>query len=158
MEQLLTIDSLISLITLAVLEIVLGIDNVIFVSILMGRLDNRQKLLARRIWMIAGIAVRIGLLIGLGWLVKNGNMELFGLNIGDKHIGFNLRNIIMFVGGLFLIYKTVKEIHEKLEGDEAGTSIKASSSAFGSIMGQIVFTCVCKNANDGSWFVFELRS
>ena len=138
MEQLLTIDSLISLITLAVLEIVLGIDNVIFVSILMGRLDNRQKLLARRIWMIAGIAVRIGLLIGLGWLVKNGNMELFGLNIGDKHIGFNLRNIIMFVGGLFLIYKTVKEIHEKLEGDEAGTSIKASSSAFGSIMGQIV--------------------
>src|SRR4029078_6769326 len=126
------------LITLAVLEIVLGIDNVIFVSILMGMLDNRQKLLARLIWLIAGIAVRIGLLIGLGWLVKNGNMELFGLNIGDKHIGFNLRNIIMFVGVLFLIYKTVKEIHEKLEGDEAGTSIKASSSAFGSIMGQIV--------------------
>jgi len=138
MEQLLTIDSLISLITLAVLEIVLGIDNVIFVSILMGRLDNRQKLLARRIWMIAGITVRIGLLIGLGWLVKNGNMELFGMNFCERHIGFNLRNIIMFVGGLFLIYKTVKEIHEKLEGDEAGTSIKASSSAFGSIMGQIV--------------------
>ena len=139
MEQLLTIDSLISLITLAVLEIVLGIDNVIFVSILMGRLDDRQKLRARRIWMFAGITVRIGLLIGLGWLVKNGNMELFGLNIGGKHIGFNLRNLIMLAGGLFLIYKTVKEIHNKLEGDEAGTeNIKASNSAFGAIMGQIV--------------------
>ncbi len=139
MEQLLTLDSLISLVTLAILEIVLGIDNVIFVSILMGRLDDRQKLKARRIWMIAGITVRIGLLIGLGWLVTNGNMELFGLNIGEKHIGFNLRNIIMFVGGLFLIYKTVKEIHNKLEGEEAGTeNIKASSSAFSGIMGQIV--------------------
>jgi len=138
MEHLLTLDSLISLVTLAVLEIVLGIDNVIFVSILMGRLDNKQKLLARRIWMIAGISVRIGLLIALGWLVKNGNMELFGMNFGEKHIGFNLRNIIMFVGGLFLIYKTVKEIHEKLEGDEVGGGIKASSKAFGSIMGQII--------------------
>jgi predicted tellurium resistance membrane protein TerC len=139
MEQLLTLDSLISLVTLAVLEIVLGIDNVIFVSILMGRLDDRQKLRARRIWMFAGITVRIGLLIGLGWLVKNGNMELFGLNIGGKHIGFNLRNLIMLAGGLFLIYKTVKEIHNKLEGDEAGTeNIKTSNSAFGAIMGQIV--------------------
>ena len=139
MEQLLTIDSLISLITLAVLEIVLGIDNVIFVSILMGRLDDRQKLRARRIWMIAGISVRVGLLIGLGWLVKNGNMELFGLNWGEKHIGFNLRNMIMFTGGLFLIYKTVKEIHNKLEGEESGTEgIKASARAFGAIMGQII--------------------
>jgi predicted tellurium resistance membrane protein TerC len=139
MEYLFTIDSLISLITLAILEIVLGIDNVIFVSILMGRLDDRQRLRARRIWMIAGITVRIALLVGLGWLVKNGNMELFGLNWNEKHIGFNLRNMIMFTGGLFLIYKTVKEIHNKLEGEESGTeSITASAKAFGAIMGQII--------------------
>ena len=139
MEHLLTIDSLISLVTLAVLEIVLGIDNVIFVSILMGRLDDRQKIRARRIWMIAGISVRVALLIGLGWLVTNGNMELFGINVGEKHIGFNLRNLIMFVGGLFLIYKTVKEIHNKLEGEEGGTEkIKTSASAFSGIMGQII--------------------
>ena len=63
MDYLFTVDSLVSLVTLAVLEIVLGIDNVIFVSILIGRLDEaKQKLNARRIWMIAGIAVRIGLL------------------------------------------------------------------------------------------------
>jgi predicted tellurium resistance membrane protein TerC len=105
----------------------------------MGRLDDRQRLRARRIWMIAGILVRVGLLLGLGWLVSNGNMELFGLNWGEKHLGFNLRNIIMLAGGLFLIYKTVKEIHNKLEGEESGTeSIKASASAFGAIMGQII--------------------
>ena len=66
MEYLLTIDSLISLITLAVLEIVLGIDNVIFVSILMGRLPDSQKNKARRIWMFAGITARILLLLALG--------------------------------------------------------------------------------------------
>ena len=79
MQELMTLDALISLLTLATLEIVLGIDNVIFVSILMGRLDEKQKLKARRIWMIAGIAVRVALLMGIGWLVKNGNRELIGL-------------------------------------------------------------------------------
>lgn len=138
MEQLLTLDALVSLITLASLEIVLGIDNVIFVSILMGRLNEQQKLKARRLWMILGIVVRISLLMALGWLVTNGNKELFGLNIGEKHIGFNLRNVIMFIGGLFLLYKTVKEIHNKLEGDEHPENIKSSSASFGAIIGQIV--------------------
>jgi len=110
MTSLLTVDSLISLITLSLLEIVLGIDNVIFVSILMGRLKEEQKLLSRRIWMILGITVRVLLLLALGWLVANGNKELFGLNLNGHHYGFNLRNMIMLFGGLFLLYKTVKEI------------------------------------------------
>jgi predicted tellurium resistance membrane protein TerC len=138
MEHLLNLDALISLITLASLEIVLGIDNVIFVSILMGRLDEKQKLKARRLWMVLGITVRIILLLGLGWLVANGNKELFGLDWGDKHVGFNLRNLIMFVGGLFLIYKTVKEIHNKLEGEEHPEDIKAKSNSFGAIVSQII--------------------
>lgn len=139
MEHLFTTESLISLITLAVLEIVLGIDNVIFVSILMGRLKEKQKLNARRIWMIAGITVRILLLLALGWLVKNGSMELFGLDWGDKHIGFNLRNVIMFLGGLFLLYKTVKEIHAKLEGEEPELKEgKKDGATFAAVMGQII--------------------
>lgn len=138
MEQLLTVDALISLITLASLEIVLGIDNVIFVSILMGRLDENQKLKARRLWMILGIAVRISLLMALGWLVANGNKELFGLDIVDKHYGFNLRNLIMFIGGLFLLYKTVKEIHNKLEGEEHPEEMNTKAASFGSIFGQII--------------------
>ena len=138
MEQLFTVDALISLLTLTTLEVVLGIDNVIFVSILMGRLDKKDQLKARRIWMIAGISVRVALLMAIGWLVKNGNAELFGFDIGGRHIAFNLRNVIMFVGGLFLLYKTVKEIHHKLEGDEEATQIKAKKDSFGAIIGQII--------------------
>jgi predicted tellurium resistance membrane protein TerC len=138
MENLLTIDSLISLITLTVLEIVLGIDNVIFVSILIGRLDEaKQKLNARRTWMIAGIAMRVALLLGLSWLVKNGSRELFGFNFNDEHYPFNLRNCIMLAGGLFLLYKTVKEIHHKLEGDEDEVKVKGSNS-YGAIVIQMV--------------------
>lgn len=140
MEHLMNIDALISLITLALLEIVLGIDNVIFVSILMGRLPQKSRKKARQIWMVAGITVRIMLLLALGWLVKNGNRELFGINWNDEHFGFNLRNIIMFAGGLFLLYKTVKEIHAKLEGEELGTEgvSHGSAAAFGAIIGQII--------------------
>lgn len=139
MTELFTIDGLISLITLSLLEIVLGIDNVIFVSILMGRLREEKKLLARRIWMVLGIGFRILLLMALGWLVANGNNELLGLTIRGIHYGFNLRNLIMLLGGLFLLYKTVKEIHAKLEGEEEteGES-KKQGGAFGSIMAQIV--------------------
>ena len=136
MEHLFTVDSLISLLTLATLEIVLGIDNVIFVSILMGRLDKSKHLKARRIWMIGGITVRIALLMALGWLVRNGNQELFNV----FGYGFNLRNVIMFVGGLFLLYKTVKEIHGKLEGEDLTdeTVKKPATASFGSVMGQII--------------------
>ncbi len=114
MDDLLTLDALISLLTLTVLEVVLGIDNVIFVSIIMGRMPKNQQLKARRVWMVAGITVRILLLMGLGWLVKQKGNALF--TVFNK--GFDLASLVMIVGGLFLIFKTVKEIHHKLEGDE----------------------------------------
>jgi predicted tellurium resistance membrane protein TerC len=138
MQELLTADALVSLLTLTVLEIVLGIDNVIFVSILMGRLNEKQKLNARRIWMFAGIAVRILLLMGIGWLVNSGSKEIFGFNRGDNHYSFNLRNIIMLAGGIFLLYKTVKEIHAKLEGEEETQADASKTSSFGAIIGQII--------------------
>jgi predicted tellurium resistance membrane protein TerC len=133
MSELLTIGSLISLLTLTFLEIVLGIDNVIFVSILLGRLPENQRQKARRIWMFAGIATRVILLALLGWLIANGNTTLFSV-LG---YGFNMRNIIMLLGGLFLLYKTVKELHAKLEGTEHEINIKGGSS-FSTIIGQIV--------------------
>lgn len=136
MHALWSLDSLISLLTLIVLEIVLGIDNVIFVSILIGRLPQNRQLDARRVWMIAGILIRSGLLLGLGWLVTNGNRELFNV-VG---YGFSIRNLIMLAGGLFLLYKTVREIHEKLEGDpqEGGVPPKATSTSFSAIVSQLV--------------------
>ncbi len=133
MEYLFTIDSLISLLTLTVLEVVLGIDNVIFVSIIMGRLPQKQQLKARRLWMITGIAVRVLLLLLLGWLVQQKGKPVFEL--WGK--GFDLASIVMLAGGLFLIYKTVKEIHHKLEGYDEGGSMKAASG-FGAAMGQII--------------------
>jgi predicted tellurium resistance membrane protein TerC len=139
MTELLTVDSLISLVTLALLEIVLGIDNVIFVSILMGRLKEEQKLLSRRLWMFLGITTRVLLLMALGWLVENGNKELFGIDVSGTHYAFNLRNLILFAGGLFLLYKTVKEIHGKLEGEaDHGQNGAKQQASFFSIMAQII--------------------
>jgi predicted tellurium resistance membrane protein TerC len=136
MPPLFSFDSLVSLLTLIVLEIVLGIDNVIFVSILIGRLPADRQLDARRVWMIAGILIRSGLLLGLGWLVTGGNREVF--SIGGR--GFSIRNLIMLAGGLFLLYKTVREIHEKLEGDPQGdeTVSGRSGSSFWPLVGQLV--------------------
>ncbi len=136
MTSLFSIDSLISLLTLTILEIVLGIDNVIFVSILIGRLEPARQLIARRAWMIAGILIRSLLLLGLGWLVTKGNKELFAV----FGYGFSLRNLIMLAGGLFLLYKTVKEIHEKLEGEPAETAVvnKGGVNAFGAVVTQII--------------------
>lgn len=114
MAELLNLESFISLLTLAILEIVLGVDNVIFVSIIMGRLPKENQKRARQLWMLTGILVRVLLLLSLTWLVQNGNKELF--RIMGK--GFDLRSLIMLAGGLFLLVKTVGEIHKKLEGDE----------------------------------------
>lgn len=138
MQELLTVDGLISLLTLTVLEIVLGIDNVIFVSILMGRLDKKQQLKARRIWMIAGIAVRICLLMAIGQLVKHGDKRLFGIPFRGHDVPISLHNLIMLAGGLFLLYKTVKEIHDKLEGDEEVYQSNPRKTSFGAVMFQIV--------------------
>lgn len=120
MNDLFSADALISLLTLTILEIVLGVDNVIFVSIIMGRLDQAKQKTARRIWMFTGVLVRVLLLLSLTWLVKNGNATLFA--IGDKE--FNLRGLIMLGGGLFLLTKTVGEIHQKLEGAEHESTSK----------------------------------
>ncbi|MHA4808723.1 TerC family protein [Flavitalea flava] len=136
MASLFSLESLISLLTLTTLEIVLGIDNVIFVSILIGRLERGRQLEARRAWMIAGILIRSLLLLGIGWLVTNGNQELFSV----FGYGFNLRNIIMLAGGLFLLYKTVKEIHEKLErsGHDEQSAGQKAGAGFGAIVSQII--------------------
>ena len=135
MEHLLTVDSIISLLTLTILEIVLGVDNVIFVSIIMGRMPKNQQLKARRMWMMGGITVRIILLFALGWLIQQKGKPLFELF--DK--GFDLASLVMIAGGLFLLYKTVKEIHHKLEGEEehlSGATTKVST--FANAIGQII--------------------
>jgi predicted tellurium resistance membrane protein TerC len=136
MNELFTSQALISLLTLAVLEIVLGIDNVIFVSIIMGRMQAKDQKKARLLWMICGIATRIALLASLGWLIAHGDKELFKLPLIDK--GITLKSLIMLAGGLFLLVKTVGEIHAKLEGEEHGAEQKSVVASFGKLMLQII--------------------
>jgi predicted tellurium resistance membrane protein TerC len=136
MHALLNFDTVVSLITLILLEIVLGIDNVIFVSILIVRLPAARRLDARRVWMIAGILIRSGLLLCLGWLVTNGNREI--LSVAGR--GFSIRNLILLAGGLFLLYKTVSELHNKLEAEKTAdeTAAATDTRSFAAIASQIV--------------------
>jgi predicted tellurium resistance membrane protein TerC len=137
MHELLTLDALISLLTLATLEIVLGIDNVIFVSILMLPLDKKDRLKARRSWMLAGIAIRISLLMGIGWLVTEGNRDIGWIKQLTGY-GFTIKNLILLGGGIFLLYKTVKEIHSKLEGEDESFNPKSKPGSLGAVIGQII--------------------
>src|SRR5271166_1721336 len=136
MHPLYSLDSLVSLLTLIVLEIVLGIDNVIFVSILIVRLPMSRQRDARLIWVIAGMLIRSVLLLCLGWLVTNGNRVL--LTIADH--GFSAHNLVLLAGGLFLLYKTVGELHNRLEPGEAGETavITSDTRRFAAIASQIV--------------------
>src|SRR6478672_5311129 len=116
MAQLFTTESLISFLVLVILEVVLGIDNVIFVSLIINRLKEENKKKARRAWMISGIIIRSILLMGLSWLLAQRGKYIIPESWFGK--GFDLASLVMIVGGLFLIYKSVKEIHGKLEGED----------------------------------------
>lgn len=120
MEHLFTSESIISFVILVILEIVLGIDNVIFVSIIITQLEEKNERKARRWWMITGILIRSGLLMGLGWLLSRKGKFVIPESWFGK--GFDLASIVMLAGGLFLIYKSVREIHKKLEGEDPNPS------------------------------------
>ena len=113
MEELLTISGLVSLLSLTLMEIVLGIDNIIFISILTGRLPEKDQGKATTIGMGLALGMRVALLLLLTWLIGL-NQTLF--TVFD--FGVTGRDIILILGGLFLIYKSTTEIHEKLEGAE----------------------------------------
>ena len=135
MHDLFSIDALISFLILVILEIVLGIDNVIFVSIIMNRLKTaKEQTRARRTWMITGIISRSLLLLGLSWLLSQKGKFLF--HLGTK--GFDLASLVMLGGGIFLIYKSVMEIHHKLEGEDPNLKSKKDSLNFGQAIGQIM--------------------
>ena len=136
MEHLFTSESIISFVILVVLEVVLGIDNVIFVSIIMNRLrDIKEQKRARRLWMITGIISRSLLLLALGWLLSQKGKSVF--TVAGK--GFDLASLVMLAGGLFLIYKSVMEIHHKLEGEDPNlTADKNKPLPFGKAIAQIM--------------------
>jgi predicted tellurium resistance membrane protein TerC len=117
MSYLFTGESIISFFILVILEIVLGIDNVIFVSIIINRLPKDKHRKARLFWIIQGMIVRSCMLLGLGWLLSQKGKSV--ITLFEK--GFDLASLVMLGGGIFLIYKSVHEIHQKLEGEDLNT-------------------------------------
>jgi len=121
----------ISLLTLVVLEIVLGIDNIVFISILAGRLPEPQAHKARQVGLAAAMITRILLLLTISWVIRL-TAPLFSI----FEMEISGRDLIMLAGGLFLIYKSTHEIHNKLEGEEEHRTVKAAPS-FNSVIIQI---------------------
>lgn len=113
MEALLTAEGLVSLLTLTFLEIVLGIDNIVFISITSDRLPKKDQKKARTMGILLALLIRIGLLFTVSWII--GLKEPF-ISVGDFDLSF--RDLILIAGGLFLIAKSTSEIHAKLEGHD----------------------------------------
>jgi predicted tellurium resistance membrane protein TerC len=125
-------DALLALVTLTVLEIVLGVDNVIFISILAGKLPAGQQDRARRLGLMAAMVMRVLLLLSLAWIIRL-TAPLFTA-VGQEISG---RDLILLGGGLFLLAKATLEIHEKLEGAE-GQRSAAVAPSFAAVIGQIM--------------------
>jgi predicted tellurium resistance membrane protein TerC len=118
--------------TLTALELVLGIDNIIFISILVDKLPAAQRERARRIGLFGAMFMRIGLLLVLSWIIGL-TAPLFTV-LGEAISG---RDLILIGGGLFLLWKSVKEIHQLLEGEE-GERSAAVGATFGAVIAQIM--------------------
>ena len=125
-------EVLIALATLTFLEIVLGVDNIIFISILSGKLPAHQQPQARRLGLLGAMFTRVLLLFSLAWMIRLTEplFTIVGTNISG-------RDLILILGGLFLIGKSTYEIHDKLEGEEGHASAKVAAS-FASVIVQIM--------------------
>ncbi len=146
MDALLTPEALIALVTLTLLEIVLGIDNIIFISIVAGRLPAERRPRARNWGLLMAMGLRLLLLLGLGFLLEL-NEPLFHLPFAlpgaeGEHggipadTGISGKDLLLFAGGLFLVAKSVSEIHQKMEGEAHGGGSGAAAS-MGRVIAQI---------------------
>ncbi|HEY5945771.1 MAG TPA: TerC family protein [Kofleriaceae bacterium] len=126
-------EAWVSFVTLAVLEIVLGIDNIVFISIISARLPVEQRGRARQLGLAGAFLSRIGLLAALSWILKLDRplFELLGRSFSGK-------SIILFAGGLFLVYKATKEIHHKLEAANADPGAARAPTTFAAVIVQII--------------------
>jgi predicted tellurium resistance membrane protein TerC len=132
MDQLFTSEGLVSLLTLTFLEIVLGIDNIVFISLTTGRVSPERQQRARFTGLSLALLVRIGLLMVVSWVIglRDPVFTLFGFEI-------SYRDLILMAGGLFLIGKSVSELHAKLEG-ESGGNVAGDTLPFGKAIIQII--------------------
>ncbi|MCU7552049.1 TerC family protein [Chitinophagaceae bacterium LB-8] len=126
-------EIIISLLTLIALEVVLGIDNIIFISILASRLPQNQQRKARRLGILLAMFLRLGLLSLISLIIKLESDLFSGLGVGISG-----RDLILILGGLFLLYKSSKEIYHKMEGEEGDQTKAIHADSFGSVLVQIL--------------------
>jgi predicted tellurium resistance membrane protein TerC len=126
-------EIILALVTLILLEVVLGIDNIIFLSILTGKLPKEQQKRARRIGIFLAMFMRLALLAAISWVMalKSDLFELMGEGISGK-------DLILIVGGLFLMYKSTIEIYHKMEGEEGDQAQNVAKMAFSAVIAQVV--------------------
>ena len=124
----------IALLTLTVLEIVLGIDNIVFISILAGKLPLEQRERARKLGLSLAMLLRVGLLLSIAWMMQL-TTPLFSIAVVGQD--FSGRDLILLSGGLFLIAKSTHEIHVNLEGDVGDGTTRVAAS-FGAVIVQIL--------------------
>jgi predicted tellurium resistance membrane protein TerC len=132
MDAFFTSSGLLALVTLTFLEIVLGVDNVIFISILSGKLPTSQQKRARRIGLLAAMGMRVLLLLSLAWIIRL--TAPLAVVLGQPISG---RDLILLGGGLFLLAKATIEIHDRLEGQEGHSSARVAPS-FAAVIFQIM--------------------
>jgi predicted tellurium resistance membrane protein TerC len=137
MEEILSSTGLTSLITLTFMEVVLGIDNIIFVSIVAGRVEKREQKKARNIGLLLAMLLRLLLLL-LIQLIIDAQSTLFTLPIDFDGKDVSIKDLILIAGGMFLIYKSTTEIHHKFNVDEHIESEKKTKQSLGKVVGQIL--------------------
>jgi len=141
MEVLLTTDGIVSLLTLTFMEVVLGIDNIIFISIAANKLEENQQPKARNIGLLLAMAFRLLLLLGISYLIAMSN-PLFNvdLEILNLHGAFSGQAIILILGGFFLLYKSTTEIFHKVEGIEVeGHNVPIKQKKVITSIGKVIF-------------------
>ncbi len=144
LSELLTVEAAIALLTLASLEIVLGIDNIVFIAILSDKLPEEKRARTRNIGILMAMIMRLGLLFAIGWVVKLTNPII---TIGES-LAFSGKDLIMLIGGLFLVAKATVEIHHKIEAsdhveavpdlEKARRKPKPAGVTVGSVLFQII--------------------
>jgi len=133
MEWLWNLDVWSALLTLTVLEIVLGIDNIIFLTLLVNKVPEYQRTMARRLGLLAAMATRIALLLSVAWLAHL--VEPLFTVMGTE---VSIRDLVLFFGGLFLIYKAVTEIHESLEGGDGNDGAQPKPSHVPNVLPMVI--------------------
>lgn len=126
-------ELIISILTLIALEVVLGIDNIIFISILSGKLPPEQQKNARNWGIVLAMVLRLGLLTVISYVMKL-DTNLFNV----FNTGISGKDLILIAGGLFLIYKSAKEMYYKMEGEEGDVEAKVKPTSPGAVIGQIL--------------------